>query len=373
MAKWNKVLVSGSNIEVNNITSSGDFDLNGTADIGGNLNATSGNTTLGTTDTEDLTVNRNLGVVGDTILGDSSEKKIITTGRFESNIIPTTDSTFNLGTETLKWNIFAENIFANTIQAGEISGSFNLSNLTDGNGISNFTYDGNSTATITADVDDSTIGNTEGGGSQLGVKDSGITETHLSSSVAGEGLSGGNGTPLSVDYGSSSGTAAEGSKTVNVSGTGNEIEVSGNAQALGNNPSFTVGLPNNVTISNNLTVSNDATIQGDLFVNGTTTQVNTANLLVEDKFILLNSGSANPDEGGIVIDEGGQSGHAYVYDSNGERFGYTSSLDSTATDATPDAFAAAVVDEAAGHSDVAEYQKNGNIRVTSDGEIFIYS
>ena len=123
-----------------------------------------------------------------------------------------------------------------------------------------------------------------------------------------------------------------------------------------------------------LSVTGNTTIGGNLTVNGTASYVNTQDLFVEDRFILLNSGSANPDEGGIVIDEGGAEGHAYFYDSNNVRFGFTSSLDATTTGgATPDAFAAAVVDEAAGHSDVAEYQKNGNIRVTSGGEIFIYA
>jgi hypothetical protein len=52
-----------------------------------------------------------------------------------------------------------------------------------------------------------------------------------------------------------------------------------------------------------LGVTGDAVIQGDLTVNGTTTYINVDNLLVEDKFILLNSGSKGgvPNEGGIII------------------------------------------------------------------------
>lgn len=114
------------------------------------------------------------------------------------------------------------------------------------------------------------------------------------------------------------------------------------------------------------------TLTGDLTVQGTTTSIQTSNLLVEDKFILLNSGSANPDEGGILIDEGSGQGHAYVYDADATRFGYTGSLAFDATSVTPDAFAAAVVDIDAGHVDKAEYQKNGNIK-TDSGVIFIYA
>ena len=113
-------------------------------------------------------------------------------------------------------------------------------------------------------------------------------------------------------------------------------------------------------------------LTGDLTVQGTTTSVQSTNLLVEDKFILLNSGSANPDVGGIVIDEGNGAGHAFIYNNTAGRFGYTGSLASDATTATPDAFGAAVVDIDAGHADISEYQKNGNIKVDS-GAIYIYS
>ena len=94
--------------------------------------------------------------------------------------------------------------------------------------------------------------------------------------------------------------------------------------------------------------------------------------MVEDKFILLNSGSANPDQGGIIIDEGSGTGHAFIYNNTAARFGFTSSLSSTATSVTPDAFAAAVIDIDAGHTDIAEYQKNGNIK-TDSGTVYIYA
>lgn len=117
---------------------------------------------------------------------------------------------------------------------------------------------------------------------------------------------------------------------------------------------------------------NSLTLTGDLVVQGTTTSIETANLLVEDKFILLNSGSGAPQEGGLIIDEGNGRGHAFVYDSNSSRFGFTGSLAHDSTSTTPDAFVGAVVDIDAGHSDVAEYQKNGNIK-TDGGTIYIYS
>ena len=157
------------------------------------------------------------------------------------------------------------------------------------------------------------------------------------------------------------------SDTLTFEGTANEI-----VTAVTDNK-VTISLPDDVTIGNDLTVTNDLTINGNLSVLGDTTTVNTSNLLVEDKFILLNSGSADPDTGGIIIDEGSGTGHAYVFDPSSDRFGFNAAVAHNAGTATPTAFAAAVIDEAAGHSDSAEYQKAGNIRVASNGDIFIYS
>ena len=114
------------------------------------------------------------------------------------------------------------------------------------------------------------------------------------------------------------------------------------------------------------------TLSGDLVVNGDTTTVNSTNLLVKDKYILLSSGSTSAGPGGLVIDEGSRKGHAFVYNNSSVRFGFTSSLAHDATSATPDAFASAVVDVDAGHTDVPQYQKNGNIK-TDSGVIWIYS
>jgi len=125
-----------------------------------------------------------------------------------------------------------------------------------------------------------------------------------------------------------------------------------------------------------LTVTGNQIITGDLTVQGTTTTFNTDNLLVEDKFILLASGSTTPTDGGFIIQSSFSGsvaqGLALMYDSNLARWGYTSSLAYNASSATPDAFAAIVLDLDNGSTDVATYQKPGNIKVSA-GDIFIYS
>ena len=135
---------------------------------------------------------------------------------------------------------------------------------------------------------------------------------------------------------------------------GNDIKSSTNATAITLSGA-------NVSMPGNLSVAGDLTVNGDL------TYLNVANLLVEDKFILLNSGSnSSPSEGGIIIDQGGQSGSAYAWDTATTRWGFTGSLAQNATSFAPDAFVAAVVT-----SDIPAYQQVGNIRVEA-GEIYIY-
>lgn len=253
--------------------------------------------------------------------------------------------------------------------------------------------------TISASVDDTTI-ETDGSG-VIRIKDGGVTNTKLENSdiiigsttsslgstvtsiadltltdVVGSGSfsgsfqgdgSGLTGLVSSLNISSSNGSGSSVdllTQDLTIDGTVNEIETTISGQTV------TIGLPDNVTIGNKLTVG------GDLEVQGTTTTINTTNLLIEDRFILLNSGSANPDEGGLVIDEGSGVGHALIFEAQAgiTRWGFNQSVDSTASTADSTAYAAAVVDLNNGnHTDSAEYQKNGNIKVDSNGDIFIYS
>ena len=210
----------------------------------------------------------------------------------------------------------------------------------------------------------------------IGVDDQGITATQIATSVAGTGLSGGNRTALSVDYGSASGTAVQGNVNFSLSGTSGEIGVTGTtAQALGTGPTYTLTLPD--TISGNRTFSADVVVTGDLTVNGTTTTLNTSNLEVEDKFIFLNAGSgstAPTGEGGIIVEAGtADSGSAFYYDGNSARWSLADGIKKDATSVVPEAFSSVVVDVANSQADAAKYQKNGNIKVDGSGEIWIYS
>jgi hypothetical protein len=122
-----------------------------------------------------------------------------------------------------------------------------------------------------------------------------------------------------------------------------------------------------------LNITGNQIISGDLTVNGTTTTINTQNLNVADKFILLSSGSTSANDGGIIIQSAAAgTGFGFLYDSAQARWGYTGSLAGNSTSAAPDAFAAMVLDLANGSSDIAAYQKNGNIKIDT-GDIYIYA
>jgi len=132
----------------------------------------------------------------------------------------------------------------------------------------------------------------------------------------------------------------------------------------------------NTSITDNgslVTFSQNALFQGNVTVQGTASFQNTENLLVADRFVLFASGSNTTGDGGIVIQQGTQNiGEFFGYDSTTVRWGLTSSFDAATSTFTPDAYVAAVIDLQGGQSDIARYQKNGNIKI-DNGDIFIYA
>lgn len=148
-----------------------------------------------------------------------------------------------------------------------------LSNaLEDGNGIVGFTYDGSDTATVTVQADESTI-TVEAGG--IKVADGGIDTTQLADDAV---------------------TSDKLADNIDIAGT------------------------LDVTLA--ATFDNNVTVAGDLTVQGTTTQLQVANLNVEDQFILLNSSSTDPvSDGGIIIQtDDSANGTALFYDNSSNRW-----------------------------------------------------
>jgi len=92
-----------------------------------------------------------------------------------------------------------------------------------------------------------------------------------------------NPTNSTITDGTDSITVAPSSRTIEVAGTTNEVEVSPTgAQDLSTNRTFTVGLPNDVTIGNDLTVTGAATAASFVKSGGTSAQILLANGSVID-------------------------------------------------------------------------------------------
>ena len=144
----------------------------------------------------------------------------------------------------------------------------------------------------------------------VAIKAGGVRGSNLNADVAGTGLTYNvSNQEIDVDYGSTAGSAVEGNTTISVSGTTNEIEITGTtAQALGGGASYTIGLPDDVTIGNDLTVTTDAsvggnmTVTGNLSVLGTTTTVDSTTVQIGDNILELNVGGAQTDAGLLVTD-----------------------------------------------------------------------
>lgn len=137
----------------------------------------------------------------------------------------------------------------------------------------------------------------------------------------------------------------------------NGVNVDANALGSGDSPTFA-----------------NLTLTGDLSVNGDITYLNTTNLAVEDRFILLASGSNAAGDGGIVIQQSTQgAGEVFGFDSATSRWAVTGSFDSTATAFTPDAFLTLNIASDSPSTADARFQKAGNIAVSTNGDIWIYS
>lgn len=164
-----------------------------------------------------------------------------------------------------------------------------------------------------------------------------------------------------VISGSTFSSPSQGTVRATINGANTDVDT---GLQTGDSPTF-AGL----TLSGAAT-GTSLTLSGDLTVNGSVTNINTSDLAIEDKFILLNSGSASGNSGIIAQNSAtnGQ-GTALFFDDTADRW----SLDYAGADANTDAATAdaRIAAVALSNSD-ANYQKDGNIFVDGSGDVFIY-
>jgi hypothetical protein len=137
--------------------------------------------------------------------------------------------------------------------------------------------------------------------------------------------------------------------------------------------------------SGTTTIAGNAVVQGDFTVNGTTTYLNVTDLYVEDKFIVLASGSATAGDGGIIIDRGSDTAGnmALGYDSITDRWGFqtgltdsTNTFDPTSASGVSGSFVPYLFTEAnhgATKPITGEFAVQGAMYTSTAGDIWIYA
>ena len=163
-----------------------------------------------------------------------------------------------------------------------------------------------------------------------------------------------------------------GTSLIDGSGANTRVAFFTDADTVSSDANFTFG--SNLLTVNGSTFGQDVVVAGDLTVLGNTIQLQISNLNVEDRFILLNSGSSTGD-GGLVVSSGSAgNGVAFGFDDSQARWGIQQStlLTLSSSALTAEAWMASVIDVDGGQSVLNYHARNGNIRIEG-GEIFIYA
>jgi hypothetical protein len=334
-----------------------------------------------------------------------------------------TNDSVTLGTTSVALGATATTVdgltLTDAVATGSFTGSFtgnfvgttDLPDLTDGNGIADFTYDGSGAASVAVEADTTTGGNTkpvavsangvgfdistiDGAGlstsggelivnvddssieintDALRVKAGGVTNAMLvndsfrigttdivlgatGSSVAGLTLTGvsASGSFSGSFQGDGSGlTGLASTLTIDAdSGGTSTVDLLTQTFDIAGTANEIVtsvsGQTVTVALPDDVTIGRDLTVSRNLIVLGTASFQHTEDLDVADRFIRLASGSNSAGDGGIVIQQdSATNGEVFGFDAATTRFGVSGSFDASQNAFTPDAFMAAVVEGAA--------------------------
>lgn len=297
----------------------GGLGVNKNLTVGANLNVQGYSEFVGVVTFKGGTIN----------LGDQDTDDINVAGEFISNLVPNSDDTYDIGNggASKRWRnasfsgvgTFAAGAVADAIQIGiTAAGEIDTSS-------GNLTID-SAGGTVTIDDELIVSGDVRINGNDIKASDGNVNITLASNTLttfAGDIRVNGN------DIQASDGNA-------NITLTSNTLtEVKGDLKVTGNdiqdsagNSVFTFDGSQNVTANNNLTVS------GNLYVNGSTTQVNTASMTVEDRTIELGlvdgsaPGSATTWDLGVLFNynSSGAKKSAVVWEHADGRFKFASQV-----------------------------------------------
>jgi len=169
-------------------------------------------------------------------------------------------------------------------------------------------FDGSAGITINATMADSIVANTSGTAAKATILETARTITVDGDQDGSASFDGSGDITISLQTAANSvdlGTHTTGNYAGSVTGTANEIEITG---AAGEGTNFQVGLPNDVTVGNNLTVTNDLqvsgglTVDGNLEVNGTLTYIDSTTVTIGDNMLkLANTNIADTVDTGFYV------------------------------------------------------------------------
>jgi hypothetical protein len=154
-------------------------------------------------------------------------------------------------------------------------------------------FDGTAGISITTTIADSITANTSGNAATATALETARAITLAGDSTGTVNFDGTGDVTITVAQAANSvdlGTHTTGNYAASVTGTANEIEVTG---AAGEGTNFQVGLPSDVTIGNDLTVTTNATVggnltvDGNLEVNGTLTYIDSTTVTIGDNMLKL--------------------------------------------------------------------------------------
>lgn len=365
MANWRKVIVSGSKAELNDISSSGDFVMSkdGAAMKFGNDNEVTlkhqhndglllsdasgiGNTKLSFGDTStfvqqssdgilnvqadtrvqitgdvsmsaDLNVVGNIHAVGDikfeggssgTItMGSGADDNVVFSADVNSNIIPNTDATFDLGSSSQGWNdLHLGSGGVVNLDGGDVTLTHSAGKVTlGGDGAVEFDFANHEMTNV--DINSGAIDGTIVGAATPAA---GTFTAIVGTSLDMNG---------NVDIDNAT-TAIDSSGTISIDGGGNvNLDTNSGVVSVGTSTSgiaVSIGhATSEVSIGDNLNVAGNTTIAGNLDVNGTLTTIDTTNLQITDAFVQLAKGSTSQTNAGIIANTTADaSGSAFYYD-----------------------------------------------------------
>ena len=302
---------------------------------------------------ENATITGSLTANGNVDLGDATGDTITATGRFDSNLVPSTDGARDLGASTLEWkDIFIDGTaHIDTLDVDEnaaIIGTLDVngSKLRVGVGNTDIIVNGDmrvtgimSVGNGTVTIDETTIKTGSSNLHNVGIEIAGVNTLGADTPIGENATIFNNGnatfagaiTAASLDI--SGGIDIDGTTdldTTNVVGT---LTVTGDVAAdnvtiNGNTVSTSSG---NLTIDSNggtTTIADNAIISGNLTVNGTTTTINSTTVAIDDKNFQVATGAADDaaaNGAGFTVDSG-DGDKTFNFEATGDNWGASENL-----------------------------------------------